>query len=86
MLKKLESVTIITVVAGLATLFSFIGKLSLFAVSRTREYFADARSVEFTRNPAGVASALRKIATISKNCPQPILQQHLFSVHIHLFT
>jgi len=56
-------------VAGLATLFSFVGKLSLFAVSRTREYFADARSVELTRNPVGLASALRKIATVSKKLP-----------------
>ncbi|AKI97694.1 peptidase M48 [Kosmotoga pacifica] len=53
-------------VAGLATLFSFVGKLSLFAVSRAREYFADARAVELTRNPVGLAGALRKIALKSK--------------------
>ncbi|TYB83676.1 MAG: hypothetical protein FXF54_13430 [Kosmotoga sp.] len=49
-----------------STLYSFIGKLSLSAVSRIREYFAYACSVELTRNPAGLTSALRIIITISK--------------------
>jgi len=33
-----------------------------FAISRNREYLADATAVEFTRNPAGLKNALRKIA------------------------
>ncbi len=48
-------------VAALGFLFSFIGRLTLLAVSRTREYFADSRAVELTRNPAGLSGALRKI-------------------------
>lgn len=36
-------------------------KLIQLAVSRKREYLADATAVEFTRNPNGLASALRKL-------------------------
>ncbi|MBC7123610.1 MAG: M48 family metalloprotease, partial [Pseudothermotoga sp.] len=43
------------VIALLATLFSFIGRITMFAVSRTREYLADAKGVELTRNPKGLA-------------------------------
>ncbi|MGW8303700.1 MAG: M48 family metallopeptidase, partial [Desulfobacterales bacterium] len=37
------------------------GRMIQAAVSRQREYFADASSVQFTRNPRGIASALKKI-------------------------
>lgn len=43
----------------LAPLF---GKLMQLAVSRKREYLADATAVEFTRNPEGLISALQKIS------------------------
>ncbi|SFX61885.1 M48 family metallopeptidase [Marinospirillum alkaliphilum] len=38
------------------------GKLIKAAVSRQREFLADASAVQFTRNPEGIAGALRKIA------------------------
>lgn len=41
----------------------FFGRLIKAAVSRQREYLADAASVQFTRNPQGLASALYKIRT-----------------------
>ncbi len=37
-------------------------KLLQMAVSREREYLADAEAARFTRNPAGLARALRKLA------------------------
>ena len=42
----------------LSPIFANLVKL---AISRNREYLADARSVEFTRNSAGLISALEKI-------------------------
>ncbi|MFA5057993.1 MAG: M48 family metallopeptidase [Opitutaceae bacterium] len=39
----------------------FFGRLIQAAVSRQREFLADASSVQFTRNPGGIVGALRKI-------------------------
>lgn len=50
---------LILIVAGILTWF--FGSLLKSAVSREREYLADACAVQFTRNPAGIANALRKI-------------------------
>lgn len=40
---------------------SLIGGLIKAAVSRQREYLADASAVQFTRNPGGIAGALKRI-------------------------
>jgi Zn-dependent protease with chaperone function len=40
---------------------AFFGRLIQAAVSRQREYLADASAVQFTRNPAGIGGALKKI-------------------------
>ena len=37
------------------------GRIIQAAVSRQREYFADASAVQFTRNPMGISGALKKI-------------------------
>ncbi|HXG26257.1 MAG TPA: M48 family metallopeptidase [Candidatus Binatia bacterium] len=46
----------------LAIIAPIIGRLVQLAVSRQREYLADATSVELTRNPRGLERALAKIA------------------------
>jgi len=43
----------------------FFGGLIKRAVSRQREYLADASAVQFTRNPLGLASALKKVGGIT---------------------
>ena len=45
----------------LAAIAPLLAQLIQLAVSREREYLADASAVEFTRNPFGLAGALRKI-------------------------
>jgi Zn-dependent protease with chaperone function len=43
----------------------FFGRLIQAAVSRHREFLADASSAQFTRNPAGLAGALKKIGGLA---------------------
>ena len=43
----------------------FFGRVIKFAVSRQREYLADASAIQFTRNADGLGNALRKIAAVS---------------------
>ena len=44
---------------------AFFGRLIQAAISRQREFLADASSVQFTRNPAGLSGALQKIGGYS---------------------
>ena len=46
----------------LAILAPILARLLYFACSRQREYLADASAAQYTRYPAGLANALRKIA------------------------
>lgn len=45
----------------LGLLGQFFGRLIQAAISRQREFLADASAVQFTRNPEGIAGALKKI-------------------------
>lgn len=60
---------ILLIGAALATIGAigtFFGSWIKAAVSRQREYLADASAVQFTRNPAGIAGALRAIGGMSR--------------------
>jgi heat shock protein HtpX len=51
-----------------------------FAVSRRREYLADASAVELTRNPLGLARALSRIAAD----PQPLRHANRATAHLYI--
>lgn len=74
---------LLIVVFVLAILFSILAPLLAsilqFAVSRQREYLADATGVELTRNPIGLAHALEKLNAD----PAPL--KHLNRGTAHLF-
>ncbi|MBI4575709.1 MAG: M48 family metallopeptidase [Planctomycetes bacterium] len=44
----------------------FFARLIKAAISRQREFLADASAVQFTRNPGGIAGALRKIGGLAE--------------------
>lgn len=56
------------VIGALGVLF---GRLIQAALSRQRELLADASAVQFTRNPAGLAGALRKIGSVGSRIDSP---------------
>ncbi|HKG55851.1 MAG TPA: M48 family metallopeptidase [Candidatus Limnocylindrales bacterium] len=56
-------VVMMVVALVLAVLAPIAARFVQMAVSRQREYLADASSVELTRNPAGIERALAKIAS-----------------------
>jgi heat shock protein HtpX len=72
-------IVILIVVAILAPLAA---KAVQMAVSRQREYLADATSVQFTRNPAGLISALTRLDAAAKPfAGVSQATQHLFIVN-----
>ncbi|MDR2624869.1 MAG: M48 family metallopeptidase, partial [Zoogloeaceae bacterium] len=58
----------------------FFGKIIKAAISREREYLADAFSVQFTRNPDGLAGALRMMGGFGTRIEHPQAEEasHLF--------
>lgn len=76
----------VIVVVILVTIIGYIG--SLFArmiqaaISRQREYLADAAAVQFTRNPDGISGALKKIGGHSTHA---VLEHPNASEAAHMF-
>jgi hypothetical protein len=68
--------------AIIGSIGTFFGKLIKAAVSRQREYLADAAAVQFTRNPSGIGGALRKIGarTVGSRLVHPRAEEasHMF--------
>lgn len=64
-------------IGGLGVLFAHLIQA---AVSRQREFLADASAVQFTRNPGGIAGALKKIGGLSSKLetPQADSASHFF--------
>ena len=60
----------------------FFGNLIKAAVCRQREFLADASAVQFTRNPDGIAGALKKIGALAEGSrvagPEAEEASHLF--------
>lgn len=61
---------------------TFFGNLIKASVSRQREFLADASAVQYTRNPGGIAGALKKIGAASQG--SKILHPHAAEVS-HMF-
>ncbi len=61
---------------------TFFGNMIKAAVSRQREYLADASAVQFTRDPGGIADALKKIGghTMGSTMTSPAAEEanHMF--------
>jgi Zn-dependent protease with chaperone function len=61
---------------------AFFGRLIMAAVSRQREYLADASAVQFTRSPESIGGALKKIGGLAEGSridnPQAAEVGHMF--------
>ncbi|RFA24628.1 hypothetical protein CAI21_20975 [Alkalilimnicola ehrlichii] len=61
---------------------TFFGNIIKSAVSRQREFLADASAVQFTRDPSGIGGALKKIGS---HLPGARLQAHSASEFSHMY-
>ncbi|MDD4358041.1 MAG: M48 family metallopeptidase [Smithellaceae bacterium] len=72
---------------GIGYIGTFMGRLMQCAISRQKEFLADASAVQFTRNPLGLAGALKKIggSSFGSQIKSPGASQasHLFFSESH---
>lgn len=68
----------------------FFGRLIQAAISRQREFLADAAAVQFTRDPAGIAGALKKIGASAAHgkieAPKASEASHMFFANAGMFS
>ncbi|MDR0941923.1 MAG: M48 family metallopeptidase [Bacteroidales bacterium] len=77
-----SNLVLLVIIAVIAIIGYFLSILMRFAISRKREYFADASAAEMTKNPRALASALRKISgnpNLAHEAPDSVSQ--LFIEH-----
>ncbi len=72
-------IILVTIIGFIGT---FFGRLIQAAISRQREYLADASAVQFTRNPDGISGALKRIAAGDNHA---VLQHPNASEAAHMF-
>ncbi|MEK6838094.1 MAG: M48 family metallopeptidase [Nanoarchaeota archaeon] len=83
--KEAGQITLILIVVGLilAILTPVIGEMIKLAISRRREFLADASAAVMTRYPPGLAGALRKIA----KDPDPLVDTaNKATAHLYIST
>ncbi|MCC7333477.1 MAG: M48 family metallopeptidase [Pirellulaceae bacterium] len=85
--KGSSNATMVILLIGLALIVlgfvgTFLGNLIKAAISRQRERLADASGVQFTRNPAGLAGALKRIGSLKAGsklqAPNAAQASHIF--------
>ena len=74
------SAVILAVAALFAIASPFVAKIIQLAISRKREFLADASGVEMTRYPDGLASALQKISKQNK----PVKKAGTATAHLYI--
>jgi Zn-dependent protease with chaperone function/uncharacterized tellurite resistance protein B-like protein len=67
---QLALIGLLVMIAG--AVGAFCARIIRAAVARQREYLADAASAQFTRNPAALAGALAKIASVGSTVSSPM--------------
>jgi heat shock protein HtpX len=79
---KGSSLVLVLLAVGLvlALLSPLISQLIRLAISRRREFLADASSAQLTRNPAGLASALRKLSSDT----EPLEAANKATAHLYI--
>ncbi|MGB9006639.1 MAG: zinc metalloprotease HtpX [Candidatus Aminicenantales bacterium] len=79
---KGNSLVLVLLAVGLvlALLSPLISQLIRLAISRRREFLADASSAQLTRNPAGLASALRKLSSDT----EPLEAANKATAHLYI--
>lgn len=79
---QLALIAIGAVVAAIGFIGLFFGRLIQASVCRQREFLADAAAVQFTRNPEGLAGALKKLGAMSSGSR---LRNHDAEQMAHMF-
>jgi heat shock protein HtpX len=78
--RNLASVLILAMALALAVVAPLSARLVQLAISRRREYLADASAVEITRDPLALASALEKI----DGDPRPVAGTNRATAHLYI--